>query len=119
MKDFKNLKVWKKAHNLTLEMYDLVKKVPKEELYGLISQIRRAGYSIPTNIAEGCGRRGDKEFARFLNISMGSACELEYLILLTYDLNYISRLDFNSVTSLIIEVKQMLSSLIKKLRAES
>jgi len=82
MKDFRELKVWEKAHQLTLEVYKATTIFPKDELYGLTSQIRRACASIPANIAEGCGRRGDAEFARFLGIAMGSASELDYHLLL-------------------------------------
>lgn len=80
--------------------------------------MRRCGTSIPTNIAEGCGREGEKELARYLNISMGSASELEYLILLAYELNYISGESFRELTPKVIEVKRMLTSFIKKLRAD-
>ncbi|MFC1508842.1 four helix bundle protein [Candidatus Omnitrophota bacterium] len=78
MKDFRQLEVWKRSHELTLKIYKLTKSFPKEELYGVTSQIRRAALSIPTNIAEGCGRKGDVELSRFLVISLGSASELDY-----------------------------------------
>lgn len=119
MKDFKKLKVWQKAHNLTLLVYKITRKFPKEELYGLTSQIRRAASSIPANIAEGSGRGGDADFARFLQIAMGSASELEYRLLLAHDLNMIERHTFEIFTDNTTEVKQMLTSLIKKLKAES
>jgi four helix bundle protein len=77
MKDFRTLAVWEKAHHFTLAIYRLSKTFPKEELFGLTSQIRRAAASIPTNIAEGCGRSTDPDFARFLQIAFGSACEVE------------------------------------------
>ncbi len=89
MKDFKSLLVWDKAHLLVLEIYKI--ELPKEELYGLSSQIRRAGSSIPTNIAEGCGRGSDLDFKRFLQIAFGSACEVEYLLILCKDLEYIQQ----------------------------
>lgn len=73
MRDFKQLKVWRKSHNLTLQAYKATEAFPKEETYGLTSQIRRASSSIPANIAEGCGMNGNAQFARFLQISMGSA----------------------------------------------
>ncbi len=82
MQDFKKLQVWAKSHDLTLRMYELTSQFPREEIYGLTSQIRRACASIPTNIAEGCGRKSSADFARFLQIAMGSASETEYLILL-------------------------------------
>ena len=83
MKDFRDLKVWHKSHSLALKIYKATSKFPRSELYGLTSQIRRASTSISANIAEGCGRKGNLEFARFLQISMGSASELENLLLLT------------------------------------
>ena len=82
MQDFKKLQVWAKSHDLTLRMCELTSQFPREEIYGLTSQIRRACASIPTNIAEGCGRKSSADFARFLQIAMGSASETEYLILL-------------------------------------
>lgn len=119
MKDFKKLKVWQKAHNLTLCVYKITRQFPKEELYGLTSQIRRASSSIPANIAEGCGRGGDTDFARFLQISMGSASELEYHLLLSKDLGFIKLNTFDNCNNDVSEIKQMLSSFIKKLKAES
>ena len=119
MQDFRKLIVWEKAHGLTLLVYKISKKFPKEELYSLTIQIRRASSSIPANIAEGCGRGTDKDFARFVQISMGSASELEYLILLSFDLKYISEEYFNLISSEIIDIKKMLSSLLKTLRANS
>lgn len=89
MRDFRELKVWEKAHLLTLKIYNVTKGYPKEELYGLTSQIRRACVSIPTNIAEGCVRSSDADFARFLYIALGSTSELEYLIVLSNDLKFI------------------------------
>ncbi len=91
MKDFRQLKVWKKAHQLALAVYKATKGFPKEELYGLTSQIRRASMSIPTNIAEDCGQNTDAQFARFLQIAMGSASETEYLLLLSHDLGFLSK----------------------------
>jgi len=89
---------------------------PKEELFSLTSHIRRACISIPSNIAEGCGRSGDAEFARFAQISMGSACELEYLIILARDLDFLTNSDFENLSGNVIEVKRMLTSLVRKLR---
>ncbi len=87
MKDFKELKVWIKAHEMTMGVYQETRSFPKEELYGLTSQIRRAAASVGANIAEGCGRRSDGELTRFLQIARGSASELEYHLLLARDLN--------------------------------
>ena len=89
MKDFRKLEVWEKAHALTLSVYHAADPFPREELYGLTSQIRRAAVSIPTNIAEGCGRGSEAELARFLQIAMGSASEVEYELLLARDLGFL------------------------------
>ena len=119
MRDFRKLKVWEKSHQLTLAVYKATVGFPREETYGLTSQIRRASASIPANIAEGCGRNTVAELARYLNISMGSASELEYHLLLTHDLKYFSSDDYQRLTNQTAEVKRMLTGLIKKLRAES
>jgi four helix bundle protein len=116
MRDFKNLIVWKKSHKNALLIYELTKSFPKEELYGLISQLRRASVSIPTNIAEGCGKFTQKDFANFLQISLGSSHEVEYLILLSYELKYFDQTNYNNLNEAINEVKAMLIALIKKLR---
>ena len=118
MKDFRKLKVWKKAHHLTREVYTVTATFPKEELYGLTSQIRRSSASIPANIAEGCGRNGEAELARFLHIAMGSASELEYHLLLAHDLNLMETPTYGQSNSDLIEVKQMLSSFIQRLIAD-
>jgi four helix bundle protein len=118
MKDFKKQKVWQKSHRLTLAIYRVTKSFPKDELYGLTGQIRRAGSSIPANIAEGCGRDGDAEFARFLQIAMGSASELEYHLLLSHDLGYLNDQDYAELSKETTELKQMLTSFIKKLKAD-
>lgn len=114
MRDFRKYKVWEKAHELVLELYNL--KLPKEELYGLFSQIRRAGISIPTNIAEGCGRGSDADFKRFLQMAFGSASEIEYLIILCRDLKYINNEQYAVLHFKTEEVKKMLASLIVRLR---
>jgi len=119
LKDFRKLKVWEKSHHLTVEVYKATATFPKAELYGLTSQIRRACVSIPANIAEGCGRRGDAELARFLQIAMGSASELEYHLLLTHDLGLLNSPDYEQLAGKVTEVKRMLTSFIQKLRAES
>lgn len=90
MKDFRDVKVWQKAHELALEVYKATAVFRREELYGLTSQIRRSCISIPANIAEGCGRSGDAELARFFQIAMGSASELEYHCLLARDLGFLT-----------------------------
>jgi len=91
MKDFHELKVWRKAHELTLAVYQVTTGFPREERFGLTSQLRRCSASIPANLAEGCGRSGDAEFARFCSIAMGSASELEYHLLLAKDLNLLKQ----------------------------
>ena len=100
-------------------MYNVTKTFPKEERYGLTSQIRRACASIPTNIAEGCGRRSKADYARFLQNSMGSVSELEYLIILTTDLNYINNSQSRDIMSTVTEIKRMLSAFINKLRTDN
>ncbi|OGO52516.1 MAG: four helix bundle protein [Chloroflexi bacterium RBG_16_68_14] len=116
MRDFRELKVWEKAHGLALAVYRNTGAFPKEELYGLTSQIRRSSASIPANIAEGCGRSGDAELARFLQIAMGSASELEYHLLLAHDLHLLNGSDYGRLTADVTEVKRMLTSFIQKLR---
>ncbi len=96
MKDFRDLKVWERGHELTLKIYKITSDFPREEMYGLTSQMRRACASIPTNLSEGCGRSRDTELARFVEIAIGSASELEYLLLLGCDLKFINESDFNS-----------------------
>ncbi len=119
MQDFRHLKVWEKSHKLTLSIYKISLAFPREEVYGLTSQLRRSCMSIPTNIAEGCCRGTDAEFKQFIQISMGSASETEYQLLLARDLGYINEEVHNQLTNEITEIKQMLASLIKKLKAES
>jgi len=119
MKDFRQLKVWEKAHQLAVSVYKATKGFPKEEIYGLTSQIRRAAISIPNNIAEGCGRGSDADLAHFLQISMGSSSEVEYLLLLSRDLGLIATAENEQLNSQVVEIKRMLTSLIKTLRAES
>lgn len=118
MKDFRELKVWGKAHQLTLEIYLSTRDFPKAELYGLTSQIRRAAASIPANIAEGCGRSGDGEFGRFLQIAMGSASELEYHLTPAHDLHLIDDKCYERLNREVVEVKRMLTSFIRKLKAD-
>jgi four helix bundle protein len=118
MKAFGELKVWEKSHELTLAVYHATKTFPKQEIYSLTSQIRRASASIPANIAEGCGRNGDAELARFCQIAMGSASELEYHSLLARDLCYLSDSDHKRVGTKVSEVKRMLTSFIQKLNAD-
>jgi four helix bundle protein len=118
VKNFRDLKVWEKAHQLTLSLYRATAAFPTEEKYGLTSQLRRSAASVPANIAEGCGRGGDQEFARFLQIAMGSASELEYHLLLCRDLGFLKPSVYEELEKPAVEVKRMLTSLIRKLKAE-
>ncbi len=119
MRNFRDLKVWEKGHRLTLAVYSVTAEFPRDELYGLTSQMRRSCASIPANIAEGCGRSGDAELARFLRIAMGSASELEYHLLLARDLNLLNASEHERLTKEVTEVKRMLTSFVQKLTAES
>jgi len=119
MQDFRNLNVWGKAHNLTLDIYKASKSFLREEMYGLTSQIRWASVSIGSNIAEGSCRKGDAEFARFLQMAAGSASEVEYQLLLAKDLEFLKAADYQRVSDKVVEVKRMLTSLMQKLRADS
>ena len=119
MRDFHQLSVWQKSHQFTLDVYTLTCAYPKDELFGLTSQIRRSSSSIATNIAEGCGRGSDADFGRFLQMAMGSASESEYQILLSFDLNYIDENQYKQMNAKVTEIKRMLSSLISKTKADS
>jgi four helix bundle protein len=116
MKDFRKLLVWEKGHMLTVSIYNLTHSFPKEEMYGLTSQIRRASSSVPINIAEGCGRGSDADFARFLQIAFGSVSETEYLLLLCFELGYLSEKNFMEMTHLVQEIKKMLAKLMATIR---
>lgn len=117
MKDFRELKVWEKAHLLVLAIYKATETFPRQELYSLTNQIQRAAVSIPANIAEGCGKSGDVDFARYLQIAMGSSSELEYLLLLSNDLGYLPDNAYQDLTSSLVEVRKMLNALIQRLKA--
>jgi four helix bundle protein len=115
MRDFRDIKAWQKAHELTLGVYKSTVKFPKDELFGLTSQIRRASASIAANIAEGCGRTGANDFARFLQIALGSSSELEYHLLLAHDLSLLNDPDCSRLAGSVTEVKRMLTSFIQTL----
>ena len=119
MQDFRQLKVWRKGHELTLAVYLATQSFPRAETYGLTSQLRRAAAAIPTNIAEGTGRGSDADFGRFLQIAMGSASELEYLLMLTRDLSYLTGGAHVAMEAVTVELKRMLASLLRTVRAES
>ncbi len=115
MKDFRRLKVWEKAHRLTLAVYPLTTRFPREELYGLTNQIRRCCTSIPANIAEGCGKSTNADFCRYLHIAAGSASELEYHLLLARDLDFLNQADYARLENDLLYVRRMLTSLIHKI----
>ena len=117
MRDFRKLKIWEKAHYFTLQVYKITKNFPSNERFGLTVQLRRASASVPTNIAEGCGRDSERELARFMSIAAGSASEVEYQLLLACDLNYIQDETYGELNQQVNEVKRMLNSFIKKLIA--
>ena len=117
MEDFKDLKVWVKAHALTLNVYQRTRSLPKEETYGLSSQMRRSAASVGANIAEGCGRRSDGEMRRFLQIARGSASELEYHLLLAKDLQFLRAADFADLEAKVLEVQRMLASLVAAVKS--
>jgi four helix bundle protein len=117
MQNYKDLKVWEKAHLFTLKVYEQTKSFPKEEIYSLTNQLRRSASSIPANIAEGCGKNSQLEFAQFLNIALGSANESEYFLILSKDLKYLVQETFDVLFNLINEVKGMLIGLISKVRS--
>ena len=114
--DFKQLKVWQKAHQFTLRVYKITGTFPKDEQYGLVSQLRRASASIPTNIAEGYGRSGQIERGHFLNIAIGSANEIEYQLLLSKDLGYLTESEHEKCRAFIVEIRKMLTSLHGKIK---
>lgn len=117
MRDFRQLRVWEDAHSRTLIIYQITKNFPKEELFALTNQMRRASFSIPTNIAEGCGRETNKDYAHFLQIAIGSSFELDYQILLAKDLNYIDEKKYLELNDKVDKIKRQLAILIKKIRA--
>jgi four helix bundle protein len=115
VRDFRKLKVWVEGHELTLRVYEVTGGFLREELYGVVSQLRRCSASIPANIAEGCGRSGDAELHRFMVIAMGSASELEYHLLLAYDLRYLTPDKYRDLSDATQKVKRMLSTFVTKL----
>jgi four helix bundle protein len=119
MRDFRRLAVWQKAHALALRTYGLTASFPAAERFSLTSQMRRAGSSIPSNLAEGCGRTSEREFANFVNIAFGSASELEYFALLARDLTYVKDEIHAEFETAITEVKRMHSGLLARLRESS
>jgi|SRR5208283_5399282 four helix bundle protein len=118
MKDFRNLKVWEKAHSLTLAVYKVSGRFPRQELLGLTSQMRRCSASIGANVAEGCGKQGNNEFQRYLQIASGSASELDYHFLLARDLGFCEEVDYQRLAAELLPVRKMLISLLQKVQSE-
>ncbi|UOU99858.1 four helix bundle protein [Chryseobacterium daecheongense] len=116
MRDFKKFEVWQLSHQLTLKMYTLTKNFPKEEIFGLTSQIRRSFASVGYNISEGSGRNSDKEFANFINIALGSSNEAENQLVLAKDLGYINESDYQSLLEELTILKKKLVTLWNKLK---
>ena len=114
MQDFRKLLVWQKGHALTLEVYRFTQTFPRDEMYGLTSQIRRSAASVPTNIAEVAGRKSQAEFNRFLTIAYGSASELDYQIFLARELSYLSQPLYETCDTQVKEVRRMPYKLIQK-----
>lgn len=119
MRSYRDLLVWEEAHDLTLRVYRETQGFPKQEQFGLTSQIRRAAASIPANLAEGCGRRSDEEMGRFVQIAMGSGAELSYHLLLCRDLGLLQTEQFKQLSSEADEVMRMLSALSSRLKPPS
>lgn len=115
MRNYKKYKVWELGHQITLDIYEFTKDFPKEEIYGITRQMRRAAYSIPSNISEGCGREADAEFKHFLIISQGSATELEYFTILAKDLGYLKDSVFTKLNDNVNRIRRSLNSLINKI----
>ena len=117
MQNFRNLQVWRSAHTLVLSVYRITRAFPREEQFTLVSQIRRAAISVPANIAEGCGRGSDRDFARHLQIAVGSADELDYHLLLATDLCFISSGEHQLLLRELVEVRKMLTGLVRRLKS--
>ncbi|HTN08465.1 four helix bundle protein [Agriterribacter sp.] len=115
MRDFLTLEIWKRSHLLTLKIYKITKNFPKEELFGLTSQMRRSAYSIPTNIAEGCGRNSNPQFANFLQIATGSCSEIQYQLMLSKELLYITEELFIKLHKEAVEIRKMIFKYCEKL----
>ncbi len=118
MRNFKDLEIWESAHQLTLKIYAITKEFPKEEMYGLISQMRRSAQSIPTNIAEGCGRNSENELLRFCNIAMGSASELEYQLILSLDLDFLDQTEYQNLSEQLSSLKKRMNRFIQYLTSQ-
>jgi len=116
LKDYRQLKVWQRSHQVVLSVYAATKNFPKEELYGLTSQLRRAAASVPANLAEGCGRDSEAELKRFLDIAHGSAAELDYHLLLARESSYLGALQHEQIAAELSEIKRMLGAFSRRRR---
>jgi four helix bundle protein len=119
MQDFRNLKVWEKSHALTIDIYRHTRDFPNDERFGLTSQLRRSCSSVPANLAEGCGRGGDKDFARFVTIASGSASETDYHLILARDLGYMAAKTYDGLYAKVSEVRRMLNAFDRTLRGSA
>lgn len=118
MNDYRKIQVWQRSHKLVLQVYKLTRNFPAEELYGLTSQLRRASVSVPSNIAEGCGRSTQAELARFIDISLGSLNETEYLLFLSYELSYFEKDGYLKLSGELVEIRKMLTAFLKTVRSK-
>lgn len=116
MRNFKDLEIWRLGHEMTLNIYKVIEPFPDDENYGLKAQMRRSAQSIPSNIAEGCGRDSVKELIRFCRIAMGSASELEYQLLLSKDLGYLNVKDYDTLENALLTLKKKLSAFLRYLK---
>jgi len=119
LKDFRGLSVWQRAHSITLSIYRCTRDFPREEMYGISSQMRRCSSSVAASIAEGCGRPGSAEFARFLGIAMGSASELEYFALRARDLRYLPPNAYERLAKQVGDMRRMLNGLLSRVRQDT
>lgn len=117
MQDFRKLDVWHKSYNLAFEIHKVTQSFPKEEVYGLVNQMRRASVSIPANIAEGCGRYTATELVRFLDIAMGSISEVDCYLQFARDLEYVTQETYAAQNNQLVEVRRMLIALIQRVRS--
>jgi four helix bundle protein len=115
MRNFQELDIWNKSHQLSLSVYKITRVFPKDELYGLVSQLRRSSSSIATNIAEGCGRNTNPELKRFLTYSAGSCSELQYQLLLSKDLSYLDLESYKELSKTVVEVRKMIYAFIRNM----
>ncbi len=119
MKDFRKLQIWVRSHGIALDVYRITQSFPKAEIYGIVRQMRRLASSIPTNIAEGSGRKTEKDFAGFLDNAIRFASEQEYQLLLAHDLNYLPSNAYKTTNDELIQIKRMLNTCIQKLRTKT